>query len=211
MNPVPARPLRIGILGGAFDPPHRVHRALAVAAIEQLSLDTLHVLPTGQAWHKSRDLTPAQHRLAMCRLAFAGLPQVLFDERELRRSGPTYTIHTLRELQVDYPGSERFLLIGTDQLLAFKTWYCWQEVLQCATLVVAGRGSENPTSITMPSVEQDGHGVDIPCLRLQMPVVALSSTAVRARLQEPGTSASDLGNDLGQGVADYIFEHCLYR
>jgi len=82
------------MFGGAFDPPHLAHRALAQAAIEQLQLDVLRVLPTGQAWHKSRPLTAASHRLAMSRLAFDGLPQVRLDDREIRRAGPSYTLDT---------------------------------------------------------------------------------------------------------------------
>ena len=65
--------LRVGMFGGAFDPPHWAHRSLAETALSQLALDVLHILPTGQAWHKSRTLTPSAHRVAMCELAFAGL------------------------------------------------------------------------------------------------------------------------------------------
>ena len=78
----PGNPLRIGLFGGAFDPPHRAHRALAEAAIGQLSLDRLHILPTGQAWHKSRTLTDGVHRLAMCQLTFGDLPAVRVDDRD---------------------------------------------------------------------------------------------------------------------------------
>ena len=83
-----SRPLRVGMFGGAFDPPHRAHRALAEAALHQLGLDLLLVLPTGLAWHKSRGLTAAAHRVAMCELAFAGLPHLRIDQREIRREGP---------------------------------------------------------------------------------------------------------------------------
>ena len=66
-------PLRVGMFGGAFDPPHWAHRALAETALGQLRLDHLHILPTGHAWHKPRQLSPAEHRVAMCKLAFDGL------------------------------------------------------------------------------------------------------------------------------------------
>ena len=67
-----AAPARVGMFGGAFDPPHRAHAALVAAALDQLQLDRLHVLPTGEAWHKARGLSSAAHRLAMARLAFEG-------------------------------------------------------------------------------------------------------------------------------------------
>src|SRR5690606_20992264 len=85
-------PRRIGLYGGAFDPPHEAHRAMAEAALAQLGLDLLLILPTGQAWHKSRPLTAAAHRLAMSRLAFSDLPHTRIDDREMRRNGPTYTV-----------------------------------------------------------------------------------------------------------------------
>ncbi|MDB5947248.1 MAG: nicotinate-nucleotide adenylyltransferase, partial [Ramlibacter sp.] len=72
---------RIGMFGGAFDPPHIGHVALARAAVEQLALDELRVFPTGQAWHKARDLSPAADRLAMARLAFAEVPHAFVDDR----------------------------------------------------------------------------------------------------------------------------------
>ena len=62
------------MFGGAFDPPHKAHALMARAAVEQLGLDRLYVFPTGEAWHKDRSLTPAQHRLAMAKLAFGKLP-----------------------------------------------------------------------------------------------------------------------------------------
>ena len=79
MNHAPAR---VGMFGGAFDPPHRAHVALARAAIAQLRLERLFVLPTGNAWHKDRTLTPVEHRLAMSRLAFAGVAGAQVDERD---------------------------------------------------------------------------------------------------------------------------------
>jgi nicotinate-nucleotide adenylyltransferase len=108
-------PQRIGVLGGAFDPPHVVHVALAEAACAQLQLDALHVIPTGDAWHKTRTLTAAEHRIAMTRLAFAHIPQAVVDTREIARSGPTYTVDTLRELRAEYPDAQLYLIMGADQ------------------------------------------------------------------------------------------------
>ena len=96
MNPAPAQAKRIGVFGGAFDPPHLAHMALVKTAVADLQLDELRVIPTGQAWHKPRALSPAHHRLAMAQLAFADLPNVLVDPRETQRVGPSYTVDTLR-------------------------------------------------------------------------------------------------------------------
>ncbi|MBB1077815.1 nicotinate (nicotinamide) nucleotide adenylyltransferase, partial [Rhodoferax sp. 4810] len=130
---------RIGILGGAFDPPHLAHLALAKAAIEQLQLDQLRIIPTGQAWHKPRLLTDAVHRLAMAQLAFAELPQAQVDDRETRRTGPSYTIDTLHELHAEAAGAQLFLIIGADQAQALTTWHAWEQILRSAIICVADR------------------------------------------------------------------------
>ena len=202
----PQRPLRVGLFGGAFDPPHRAHRALAEAALAQLGLDLLLILPTGQAWHKSRVLTAAVHRVAMCELAFAGLPRRRVDQREIRRQGPTYTADTLAELAAEYPGAQLYLLMGADQLLAFRTWSRWQEVLQCATLAVASRAVE---SACQQGELLELRGIDIPHISLDLPPRPLSATSVRARAE--GSPHADLEPLVPEGVARYISEHHLYR
>lgn len=116
-------PVRLGVFGGAFDPPHAAHVALVQAAIAQLHLDQVRVLPTGQAWHKARSLSPAQHRLAMTRLAFGPVQQVVVDEREMLRSGPSYTVETLRELKAEFPQAQLYLLLGDDQRRSLPSWH----------------------------------------------------------------------------------------
>ncbi|MFM7341529.1 MAG: nicotinate (nicotinamide) nucleotide adenylyltransferase, partial [Betaproteobacteria bacterium] len=159
---------RIGLLGGAFDPPHQAHVALARAALDQLELDELRIIPTGQAWHKSRSLTPGAHRLAMARLAFAGLPGVLVDDREIARGGPTYTIDTLQALHLEQPQAELYLVIGGDQWAAFTTWRRWREVAQRAHVCVVDR----------PDLAQGGPD-DVPVRHLSLSPMAISATALR--------------------------------
>ena len=195
---------RIGLFGGAFDPPHRAHRALAAAAIRDLGLDRLHVVPTGQAWHKSRVLSDASHRLAMCRLAFDDLPAARVDDREIRRSSASYTVDTLDELRAEYPGARLFLLIGQDQLSAFKGWRRWQDVLSMATLVVAARAQEQGTS-DLPAAP------DLPFQRLNMPMSPVSSTAIRTLAASGTDRRLALAALVPETVASYISTHSLYQ
>ena len=157
MGMAPAPIQRVGMFGGAFDPPHSAHRALAQAAIEQLGLDVLHVMPTGQAWHKARTLSPAHHRIAMCEAAFGDLPRVRIDPRETARQGPSYTADTLEALRTEYPAATLYLVLGADQLLAFKSWVRWEEVLSLATLAVANR----PTNIGAQALRGDAPLTDL--------------------------------------------------
>jgi len=217
---------RIGLFGGAFDPPHVAHAALAALAIKQLGLAELRILPTGQAWHKARGLTTPDHRLAMARLAFAGLPQALIDEREVRREGPTYTVDTLREVRAEQPGAALFLVIGADQAMAFARWRAPDDIAALATICVAGRPTEGPAgppeTAPIPSAHQ---GLDpgptspqqpdpVPAypipggrwIDLALPPLAVSATGIRQTLAR-GQSPNGL---LDPAVARYIAQHHLY-
>jgi nicotinate-nucleotide adenylyltransferase len=188
------------MFGGAFDPPHRAHLALARAAIDQLRLDRLHVLPTGDAWHKARTLTAGVHRLEMARLAFAGLPQVVVDPKELERSGPTYSIDTLRELQAEHPQAELVLLMGEDQAAGFTRWRAWEDIARLAVLGVAGRGSGAGLAAlrALPGVRVEG---------LRLPQMPESATDIRARL----TAGQDIAELVPPAVASYIESQHLYQ
>lgn len=190
------------MFGGAFDPPHAAHVALARAAIGQLRLDALHVLPTGDAWHKERTLSPAAHRLAMAQLAFSAIPGVVLDDRELKRTGPTYSIDTLRELQREHPGAQLVLVMGEDQAAGFTRWHAWADIVQLAVLGVAGRGEAVADAITalegLPGARVE---------RLQLPRMPESATEIRARL----TAGQDSAGLVDPAVASYIDRHHLYR
>jgi nicotinate-nucleotide adenylyltransferase len=198
-----ALPRRIGVFGGAFDPPHIAHMALAQAAIEQLRLDVLLVIPTGEAWHKSRPLTPAAHRLEMAHLAFAELDCVVVDPRETLRSGPSYTADTLLELRTEFPGAQFYLILGEDQAQALASWHRISEIPEIATICVAERadftraeGIFNPLPSGIPGLR-----------RLEMPPMEVSSTDIRLRLAH-GQADAPLVFD---PVARYIAQHHLYR
>lgn len=212
MKPDAASPQRVGMFGGAFDPPHWAHLALAETALKQLGLDVLHILPTGHAWHKTRVLSTAADRVAMCHLAFDDLARVKIDEREIHREGPSYTADTLQELQREYPGARLFLVLGADQLLAFRSWVRWQEVLDLATLAVANRATNIGADAPLDeAVETDLSQVDLPFKRLDMPLKNISATAVRARLEQAAQSASALEVLVPEAVAGYISTHHLYQ
>lgn len=194
---------RIGVFGGAFDPPHQGHHALAATAIAQLQLDALHIIPTGDAWHKSRTLSDASHRLAMARLAFADLPQVVVDGRELARPGPTYTVDTLLELQQENPGAQLYLLIGEDQARALPSWSRWEQLPALAIICVAARADSTGAKGQFDALKTQVPGLTT----LNMPPVAISATELRHR--------AALGQSLGplvfETVARYIDQHHLYR
>ncbi len=196
-------PLRVGIFGGAFDPPHLAHVALARAAVEQLQLQRLLVVPTGSAWHKARPLSDGTDRLAMVHAAFDGIPHTLVDDRELRRSGPSYTTDTLAELAAELPGAEFFLLLGGDQAAALLGWHRWQGVLEAATIAIAGRPGADVDPAGPPWRDQPGAR----WCWIDMPSADTSATDIRDR----AARGEDLRPLVPPGVARYIDQHHLYR
>jgi nicotinate-nucleotide adenylyltransferase len=195
--------VRLGVFGGAFDPPHAAHHALVEAALAQLQLDAMLVLPTGNAWHKARPLSSAQDRIAMAKLAFADLPQVSVDTREILRQGPTYTVDTLRELQAEHPGATLFLVIGDDQARALQSWHDWEAVVQIAIISVAAR--EHPSGIAPRSIPPAG--LEPRFLQLGSPVLSVSATDIRARVAAHRSIAPLVSGT----VARYIADHHLYQ
>jgi nicotinate-nucleotide adenylyltransferase len=200
-------PKRMGMFGGSFDPPHTAHIALAKHAIAQFDLAELRIIPTGDAWHKARTLTPSPHRLAMTRLAFADMPQATVDAREIDRQGATYTVETLEELKAEQPEADLYLFIGADQANAFKTWHRWQDILSLATVVVADRLQSGQGSMA----SQWHNAVSPDVQRLDMPSLNVSATEIRAHVAQGPHPAAAMSAWLPAAVQHYIEKHSLYR
>jgi nicotinate-nucleotide adenylyltransferase len=203
LTPESVSPRRLGVFGGAFDPPHIGHTALLQAALADLELDQLRVVPTGQAWHKSWALSPADHRLAMAQLAFAHLPRVVVDPIEIERAGPSYTVETLQAFATQFPAADLYLILGEDQARALSNWHDLPEVLRLAIICVAER--EDITGDKRPFMPIKSH--ESRFRRLQMPAMPVSATDIRARIAAH-LCVSPL---VGEPVARYIDDHHLYQ
>ncbi len=191
---------RLGVFGGSFDPPHAAHQAMVQAALAQLHLDRLLIVPTGQAYHKARPLSATAHRLAMCQAVWGDTPGVQIDPRETQRERPSYTVETLTELRAQWPSAQIFLLMGADQWSAFTTWKDWRRILDMATVAVAARPGH-------PELEAER-----PCVRLSLPELPWSSTELRALAARGHVDTTDRANSpLHPAVASYISQHHLYQ
>ena len=201
-----ANPKRIGVFGGAFDPPHLAHVALAEAALEQFSLDALYIIPTGQAWHKARALSAPQHRLAMTRLAFENMARVVVDDRELQRAGPTFTLETLRALQAEHPSAQLYLFIGADQFVAFRQWHQWQAIIEIAIICIADRSPSTRTQAQFDAYAPYQHRF----FTLKLPLMPVSATQVRELITFGTATAAKISRLVPEPVARYISQHRLY-
>lgn len=199
---------RIGLFGGTFDPPHFGHLVLAEWARVRLRLDRVVFVPAGTPPHKrGRPLTDAALRLALTRLAVRGNPAFTVSGFEARRAGPSFTVDTLRHFHTRQPGARFYLLMGADSLADFPNWHEPAEIARLATLVVAARpGPEGPAPGSRSHQLVPARARDR-VVMLDNPIVAISSSALRARARA-GRSLRYLVPD---AVAAYTARHGLYR
>jgi nicotinate-nucleotide adenylyltransferase len=189
-----ARPLRLGLYGGTFDPIHHGHLILARDAIERLGLDRIVFLPAAISPHKlERAPAPAELRGAMVAAAIADEPRFVMDDSELRRSGPSFTIDSVEQIRARHPEAHLHYLIGADNLRELHTWRRIDELRRLVQFVVFGRGRENSEPVH-----------DFPILPRR---IDISATEVRARVAR-GISIRYLVPD---PVRLIIASHHLYQ
>jgi nicotinate-nucleotide adenylyltransferase len=191
-------PARIGIFGGTFDPIHTAHVEVAEAVKAALGLDQMLVVVANQPWQKegARPVTPAEDRYAMAEAALAGRPGLEASRIEIDRGGPSYTIDTVRQLQVDHPGARLFIVVGSDVVAGLTTWKDEPSLREEATLAVVSRPGAPPVDPPAGWIS-----VDVP-----VAPVDLSSTELRDRL-ESGLSVERL---VPEAVMRCILQRGLY-
>jgi nicotinate-nucleotide adenylyltransferase len=199
--------MRLGIYGGTFDPVHFGHLLLAEQCREQCGLDQIWFVPAGTPPHKQdTGITPGPRRAEMLEFALAGYANFAVNTLEIKRSGPSYTVETLRHLRQEHPEHELFLLVGTDSLEDLPLWRAPAEIAALATLVVANRGNAPQPDLEPLRLHLGTEAVD----RIQvaqMPGIDFSSRDIRRRVQQ-GQSIRYM---TPRAVEQYILEHRLYR
>ncbi|MDR0500151.1 MAG: nicotinate-nucleotide adenylyltransferase [Coriobacteriales bacterium] len=190
--------MRIGILGGTFDPPHIGHLLLARFAQEQAKLDLVLFIPTGMPYKKSHlNVTSAKRRLEMLRLAIAGESTFKVSDIEVMREGPTYTVDTLFSLQDIYgKSSELFFIAGADTAADMSSWKDADVIASMITILVASRENEAHLEIQpMFNVKE-----------IAMPRIDVSSKIIRER----AASGLSIRYFVHDSIIDYCKTHGLY-
>ena len=186
--------LRVGIFGGTFNPIHLGHLLLAETARDALSLDRVLFIPTGRPPHKAAPgLVSGAARLRMVRLAIRDHPGFAASDVELQRPGLSYSIETVQAVRRAMPGAKLFLLIGADLLNV--RWAAWNELKRLCTVVAVRRPGARPA--------RREAGIH----RLDMPLVKISSSDIRARVAAGGS----IRYLVPPAVERYIRQHQLYR
>jgi nicotinate-nucleotide adenylyltransferase len=195
--------MRIGVLGGTFDPVHAGHLAAAKAAIGCARLDRVIFVPAAQPPHRPPAAAPAQQRMEMCRLATAGDARFGVSDIELNRGGPSYTVDTLSEMRRLHPDDELFLILGWDAARLFPSWRRPDEVRDLASVVVVARpGSDAPHEADLKPAGLGGGGVVL-CLE---PTPDISASEIRRAVAAGESVAGKVAGEVEQ----YIAAHRLY-
>jgi nicotinate-nucleotide adenylyltransferase len=187
--------MRVGILGGTFDPIHIGHLIAASSVYEALNLDSIVFMPAGDPWQKrNRELSSGEHRLEMVKLATIDDARFQASDIEISRSGPTYAIDTVREWKRLNPADELFWIVGSDALSGIPSWHEWEAFVNEVTIVSVNRIGQSAT-------------VDFDVVSVEMPEVRISATELRDKF----TNKLDTKYLVPQKVSDYISDQGLYQ
>ena len=188
--------LRLGVMGGTFDPIHNGHLVAASEVAAAFDLDEVLFVPTGLPWQKE-SVTATSDRYLMAEIATAANPRFKVSTVDIDREGPTYTVDTLRDLRVKFPDAELFFITGADAVTSIAGWKDAANLWGLAQFV----------AVTRP-----GHKLDLPSAPegaiqvLEIPALAISSTDIRARVSQ----GKPIWYLVPDGIVQFIAKHGLY-
>ena len=190
--------MRLGVMGGTFDPIHHGHLVAASEVQSLLGLDEVVFVPTGEPWQKEgRDVAPAEHRYLMTVVATASNPRFTVSRVDIDRDGPTYTIDTLRDLRTQRPEAELFFITGADALAQILSWKDSDELFGLAQFIGVTRPGYQLSETGLPAERVD---------LMEVPAMAISSTDCRDRVH----AGEPVWYLVPDGVVQYISKHHLY-
>jgi nicotinate-nucleotide adenylyltransferase len=187
--------MKVGILGGTFDPIHIGHLIAASSVYEALNLDSVVFIPAGEPWQKrDRDLSTGQQRLEMVKLATEDDVRFKVSDLEINRTGPTYAVDTVREWKRLNPVDELFWIVGSDALSGIPSWHEWEAFV---------------TEVNIVAVNRVGQSDSVPFefVSVDMPEVRISATELRDRF----THGLDTQYLVPAKVSQYISDQGLYQ
>lgn len=196
--------MRTGIYGGSFNPVHNGHIHLANSAAEELGLDRIFLLPSGISPHRSSlEYASGEARMEMLRLACMGHEKLIPCDFELRNEGKSYTVYTAREFRRRFPEDELFLLVGSDMLLSFDSWYRFEEILRIVKLAVVSRENGDMERLEEKAEKLRKFGEIFIC---SAPPEEVSSTEIRKKIKKN----ENFSCYLPENVVQYIMQNNLY-
>lgn len=197
--------MKTGIYGGSFNPVHNGHIHLALSAIEELQLDRIFLLPSLISPHRSSaEYASPGDRLEMLRLACGVSEKLNVCDYEIKSDRKSYTIYTVEEFRRRFPYDELFLLVGSDMLMIFETWYRFEEILKEVTLAVVSRKDGDISTLDKKAQELQKYGKIIVCSAQPLEI---SSTEIRKKI----VKNENFSCYLDKNVVQYITSNNLYK
>jgi len=204
----------IGVFGGTFDPVHFGHIQPVLDVCHHTGIDEVHYIPNLLPPHRDIPLADARHRWNMLALALAQYPQLVADDRELKRTGQSYMVPTLRSLRSEFRMRPLCLMLGMDAFLKIQSWYRWACILRLANIVVMQRpGYAFPnrlppwwTQALEPNLENLYRRVRGRIFHVEVRPMNISASELRRSLAR----GMDASKYMPPGVADYLDKHNLY-
>lgn len=200
--------MKIGIMGGTFNPIHIGHLLLAQFAYEEFSLKEIWFLPNGNPPHKQTEegKKAMEHRIEMVRQAINNVPYFRLCMHEATTVGHSYTYRTLNELKQLYPENEFFFIVGADSLFSIEQWMCFHKIFSNCTLLAAVRDDKDTKDVTQQiQYLKDKYHAKIALL--QAPLLEISSTTIRKR----AANNLSISYMVPETVAAYINQNELYQ
>ena len=209
MNEQPSKTVsnvaRVGLMGGAFDPPHIGHLRLAIEAVERLHLNEVRLIPVNIPSHRSRPVASPSARAEM--LIRVAEDPLNVDFCEIQRGGVSFTVDTVKFMKNKIPDAKFFLIIGLDSFLSFKEWVAWEELLQLTNLAVFARDGGDQARKEQYLEEFSGYSQDNEVFFFDSPILEVGSTEIRNKIKK-GLSVDFL---LPEKVVGYIQAEKLYQ
>lgn len=198
--------MRVGVIGGTFDPIHIGHLIIAEEARVRLNLEKVVFVPAGLPPHKMENhVSPAEHRLEMVKLAIADNPYFSLSLVDVERFGPSFTVETIELLRQEWgPQAEIFFIMGQDSLVDILTWHKPQRLINLCRIVALSRPGFR---VDMEELEKSLQGASSRIILLNSPEVAISSTDIQRRVRE----GLPIKYQVPEAVEEYIYKHGLYR
>ncbi|WP_373731753.1 nicotinate-nucleotide adenylyltransferase [Bacteroides heparinolyticus] len=203
--------MKIGILGGTFDPVHKAHIEIALAAQRELSLDEVWFMPSYHPPHKANTkISSYEERLDMLELALLHYPQFKICELEAGRSEHSYTSVSLALVRKMYPTDEFYFIMGADSLFEIKTWYQYEKIFSLATLVVIDRAYEQEHEELRKLQKEYENLYQCKIFILNLPQINISSTEIRGNIKKNLFQNTKNNDMIDERVLEYIKEKQLY-
>lgn len=199
--------MRIGIMGGTFDPIHNGHLMLAEEAYRQFDLEQIWFMPSANPPHKKESIVAkAEYRKAMVKLAIEKYSFMKYDNTEFERDGYIYSVDTMQILKQKYIENDYYFIIGADSLFSIKSWHKPDKLFKQVHMLVAQRNDKNNADILTQIDElKETYNADISLLVI--PPINISSTQIR----ESVASDLDISNYVTRDVEEYISLHNIYK